>query len=460
MRNSMRAAAVALLFFVIGGLAAIAAPKGYEAGVARVDITPKRSMWLSGYGARTKASTGVIHPLWAKALAIRDDRRGMFVVVSTDLIGLPRSITDAVSVRLQKEYGLDRAQILYNSSHTHTGPFIRSNLVTMFSFTKDDQSAVDQYGQQLADHLYNAVGSALARMEAVDITYGTGVATFATNRRVKGADGQYRIGVNPAGPFDHSVPVLKVVSKRSGKTLSVVAAYTCHNTTLTGEFYEMSGDYAGFAQIEMENANPGAVALFLLMCGADQNPNPRSTVELAKQHGKTLADAAQAVMDAPTKMKPLEGPITAAFEQTTLRFDAHTRETFQKELSNSKIPAAVRRAQFMLTKYDEGAPIRTLPYPVQAVSFGKSLTLIALGGEVVIDYAIRAKREFPKVNLVVLGYSNDVPCYIPSLRILKEGGYEANDSMIYYGQPGPFADDVEETIFGAIRRVMKRVTKN
>jgi hypothetical protein len=158
-------------------------------------------------------------------------------------------------------------------------------------------------------------------------------------------------------------------------------------------------------------------------------------------------------------MKPVEGPITAAFEQTTLRFDAHTRETFQKELG-SKIPAAVRRAQFMLAKYDEGAPIRTLPYPVQAVSFGKSLTLIALGGEVVIDYSIRAKREFPKVNLVVLGYSNDVPCYIPSLRILKEGGYEANDSMIYYGQPGPFADDVEETIFGAIRRVMKRVTRN
>lgn len=457
--QSMRPVAVVLLLAAISTITASAAGKGYEAGASRVDITPKKSIWLSGYGNRNKPSTGVLHQLWAKALAIRDERKGTFVIVSTDLIGLPRQITDTVSARLQKEYGVDRANILYNSSHTHTGPFVRSNLVTMFSFTPEVQTAVEDYGRELSDSLYNAVGSALAHMEAVDVTYGTGTAGFAVNRRVRNPDGTYKIGVNPTGPVDHSVPVLKVVSKRSGKTISVVAMYTCHNTTLTGEFYELSGDYAGFAQIEMENANPGAVGMFLLMCGADQNPNPRSSLDLAKQHGKSLAEAAQKVLDDPKAMRPVEGPITAAFEQTKLRFAMHTRETFEKELK-STIPAAVRRAKFMLAKYDEGAPVRTLPYPVQAVSFGKSLTLIALGGEVVIDYSLRAKREFPKTNLVVLGYSNDVPCYIPSLRVLKEGGYEANDSMIYYGQPGPFAEDVEETIFESIRRVMKRVTGN
>jgi len=125
----------------------------------------------------------------------------------------------------------------------------------------------------------------------------------------------------------------------------------------------------------------------------------------------------------------------------------------------SKIPAQVRRAQAMLKRYDEGDPLRETPYPVQAIAFGKSLTILALGGEVVIDYDLRAKKEYPGRNLIVAGYSNDVMCYIPSLRVLKEGGYEANDSMIYYGQPGPFADDVEVRVFDAIHRVMRRVAK-
>jgi neutral ceramidase len=447
--------AIALLFFVLTTLAA--APKSYEAGVAKVDITPRKSIWMSGYGNRNKPSTGVLHPLWTKALAIRDTKKNTLVIVSTDLIGLPQSMTDAVSARVEKEYGIKRANLVYNSSHTHTGPYVRANLVTMFSFTPQDQTNVEDYGRDLTDNIFNAIGSALARMEAVDIAYGTGSAGFAVNRRVPGPGG-FKIGVNPKGPTDHTVPVLRVTSKRLGKPLAVIAGYACHNTTLTGEFYEMSGDYAGYAQIEMENNNPGAVAMFLMLTGADQNPNPRSSLALAKQHGKALADAAQRVLDTQGMMKRLDGEIAAAFELTKLNFDAHTRTTFEKELTSS-IPAAVRRAQFMLKAYDEGHPVRTLSYPVQAVSFGKSLTLLALAGEVVIDYTIRAQREFGKQNLVVLGYSNDVPCYIPSLRVLREGGYEANDSMIYYGQPGPFSEDVEETIFAAVRRVMKRVTR-
>jgi neutral ceramidase len=98
--------------------------------------------------------------------------------------------------------------------------------------------------------------------------------------------------------------------------------------------------------------------------------------------------------------------------------------------------------------------------PVQAVRLGRDLTIIALGGEVVVDYSLRAKKEFGAgTNLIVAGYSNDVMCYIPSRRILKEGGYEAVDSMIYYGQPGPFAEDVEDRVFASIRRVLRRVAR-
>ena len=90
---------------------------------------------------------------------------------------------------------------------------------------------------------------------------------------------------------------------------------------------------------------------------------------------------------------------------------------------------------------------------MQAVRFGRDLTLLALGGEPVVDYALRLKRELPGENLIVAGYCNDVMCYIPSRRVLPEGGYEAVDNTIYYGQPGPFAESVEEAIVAAVRRV-------
>lgn len=189
------------------------------------------------------------------------------------------------------------------------------------------------------------------------------------------------------------------------------------------------------------------------LCGGDQNPNPRSKLELAEQHGKTLAAEVMRVAD--SRLARVEGPIRAAFQIVDLAFAHHTRATFESQLTDKNVHRA-RNAKAMLKTYDEGHPIRNYPYPVQAVAFGKDLTVLALGGEVVVDYCLRVKKEYGAKGILVAGYSNDAMAYIPSLRVLKEGGYEANDSMVYYGQPGPWRDDVEDLIFGAIHKVMER----
>ena len=110
----------------------------------------------------------------------------------------------------------------------------------------------------------------------------------------------------------------------------------------------------------------------------------------------------------------------------------------------------------MLEALDKGYDINTLSYPVQAMRFNNDFTLLALGGEVVVDYSLNAKRRYPAENLFVAGYSTEVQCYIPSSRVLKEGGYEPETSMIYYGLPGPLAGNVEEKVFSAIDLVMKK----
>jgi neutral ceramidase len=432
-----------------------AAPRGLQAGVARVDITPEPPIWLSGYAARKAPAAGALQKLWAKALAIGDSRGGRVIIVTTDLIGLPRAVTEVVAARLMKQHGLERRRVLFNSSHTHTGPIVRPNLITMFELTPEERKRLDDYAVRLTDALVDVTEEAIANLAPAVIEYGAGQVGFAINRR-QFQQGGVRFGVNPAGPVDRSVPVLRV-SGLDGKVRAVMVGYACHNTTLTAEFNELSGDYAGFAQEAIEEAHPGATAMFLMLCGGDQNPEPRSTLELAQRHGASLAAEVQRILSG--QLITLSGPVRSGFEVTELDFAPHTREQFEGEL-NSNNPSAVRRAQAMLKAYNERLPVRRTPYPVQAIRIGRNLTLIALGGEVVVDYALRAKKEFGnRTNLIVAGYSNDVMCYIPSRRVLKEGGYEAVDSMIYYGQPGPFNEDVEDRVFASIRRVLRRTAR-
>jgi neutral ceramidase len=430
-----------------------AAPRGLTAGVARADITPETPIWLSGYAARKAPAGEVLQRLWAKALAIDDGRGGRIIVVTTDLIGLPRAVTEVVAARLMKAHSLARRQVLFNSSHTHTGPVVRPNLITMFDLNAEDRKLLDDYALRLTDALFDVTAAAIADLAPAVVEYGAGEVDFAVNRR-EFSKNRVGFGVNPAGPVDRSVPVIRVTSP-DGKLRAVMVGYACHNTTLTAEFNQVSGDYAGFAQEAIEKSHPGATAMFMMLCGGDQNPNPRSTLDLARKHGASLAGEVERIMRG--KLIPVAGPVRSAFEVTELEFAPHTREQFEEELTSTN-PSVVRRAQAMLKAYNERLPVRRTPYPVQAVRIGRELTIIALGGEVVVDYSLRAKKEFGAgTNLIVAGYSNDVMCYIPSRRILKEGGYEAVDSMIYYGQPGPFTDDVEDRVFVSIRRVMRRV---
>ncbi len=442
---------IALALSFLATLTVGGAPKGLRAGVARVDITPSGPIWMSGYASRTHASTGVAQRLWAKALAIADSQNNSIVIITTDLVGLPRSITDLVAARIQKAHGLDRSRLLFNSSHTHAGPVVQGNLMTMFDLSPEDAARVDEYGRKLSSDLFNVIAAALGDLAPAEVAYASGRVGFATNRRHPAPNG-IRLEGNPAGPVDHSVPVLRVTSP-DGKLRAVLFGYACHGTTLGGDFYEIDGDYAGYAQSDFEAAHPGATALFMILCAGDQNPNPRGTLALAEQHGKALAGEVSRVIRG--KMTPVGGPVRTAFTITELQFAPHTREQYEHELASAN-PAAVRRAQKMLRSYNDGLPIRRTPYPVQAVRFDRDLTILALGGEVVVEYALRAKREFPREPLIVAGYSNDVMCYIPTRRMLSEGGYEVKDSMIYYGQPGPFAEDVEDRIFAAINRVARK----
>jgi hypothetical protein len=253
------------------------------------------------------------------------------------------------------------------------------------------------------------------------------------------------------GPVDHAVPVLSI-ARPDGTLAGVVFGYACHSTVLS--FYQWSGDYPGFAQIALEKAHPGAVAMFFAGCAADQNPLPRRTVELAEAYGQKLAHAVDAVLSKP--MHAITGQLDTKYKEIALPFDhLPTREQLETD-SKSKNRYEAQRARLLLEQVDAGQPLSpTYPYPVQLWRLGPELQFITLGGEVVVDYSLRLKKELGPEHTWVAGYMNDVMAYIPSLRVLKEGGYEGGGAMLYYGLPSIWGPSVEEDIVKAVHSLVE-----
>lgn len=438
---------ILILFLASAGKAQI------RIGVAKECITPDQSVWLSGYAARKKPSEGKLQDLWTKALVIEGKKNSRLIIITTDIIGLTSEISEDVTVSIMSKYGIERSQVFINSSHTHSAPVIWPGLSLMYSLKDTSIIALAEYGMKLRSTIKKAVDSAMANLTEGEISYGEGNAGFAINRRQRSGDA-VKIGVNKEGPVDHSVPVLKFTTKE-GKILAVLFGYACHNTTLAG--YEISGDYAGFAQDEIEKMIPGAVAMFMSGCGADQNPEPRTTIESAVKHGNELASSVMKALEG--SLITLKMPVRSVYSNITLEFPDFDPERFYKELHDPD-QYRKRRAEFLLEAYDRGYELNKLNYPVQCIRFGKDFLLIALAGEVVVDYSINLKKMYPERNIFVAGYSSFVPCYIPSRRILNEGGYEADNSMIYYGLPGPFKENVEEKIISAVRKNLKKISVN
>lgn len=403
---------------------------------------------MAGYAARTKPSEGVRQKIWAKALALRDEKGAAAVIVTLDLVGIRRPLAEDLAGAITSKHKIPRDRILFNASHTHSAPLVGG--IDSYVHIMGDQAPkhaeiVKRYTAQVRARILDAVDRAVAGLAPATLHFEQGFAGFAVNRRRVG-NRQY------PGPVDHDVPVLAVRGSDT-KLRAILFGYACHNTVL-GD-YEINGDYAGYAQEALEKLHPGAMALFVQGAGADSNPLPRRSVELAQRYGGVLGDAVDQVLKA--KMMPVRGPLSTSMETIELRFATPPSRAELEQRLTSKDATTKRHAERMIEKLNrDGKLVESHPYPVQAWRFGNDMTLLTLAGELVVDFSLRFKGRYGWDKLWVAGYSNDVFGYIPSLRVLKEGGYEGGGAMLFGGFPGPFAEDVEERVAAAVERVMKQ----
>ena len=426
--------------------AATAAPPdttstAWHAGVARTVITPEQPMWMSGYGGRSKPAEGKVHDLWAKAVALKDPTGKTAVFVSTDLITVPIKMVEAVMTQVTRQHGLGRSEVMFTCSHTHCGPALDEMLSHMLDMKDPDWEQVRSYQKTLNAKLVQLIGNALKDLRPANISVGNGRCHFAANRRdPKGI-----------GPYDHDVPVMKIEAPHGGKLRAVIFGYACHNTVMS--YYKWSGDYAGFAQLYLEGRHPGVTALFFAGCGADQNPLPRRREELAEKYGRMLGVAVDQVLQNTTTR--VSGRIATRFTNVELHFDNLPKKDDLLEIQKTGSRYKQAWAGNLLEQYRlYGRLLPTYPYPVQTWQVGRDLTWVALGGEVVVDYAVALKTQLGHSqsghSVWVTGYANDVMAYIASERVLQEGGYEGDTSMIYYQKPSKWRAGLEKTIVDTV----------
>jgi len=416
-------------------------------GVTKVDITPDGPVRMYGYGARKTESEGVAGRLKAAALVLGDDAgEGPAVLLSVDCGAVPASIRDEVLRRLQAKFPLKPERFMLCNSHNHSGP----DLMGMASMSGPQREHLQRYAKVLTDRLEQVVLKALASRKAGRLAWTQGSVGFAANRRVL-KDGKWvGFGAVPEAPADHSLPVLRVTDVQ-GKLVAVVVNYGCHNTTLRGNFKQIHGDWAACAQADIEDDQPGATALVTIGCGADADPCPHGTVALCERHGRAMADEVKRLLAGP--FKPIEPKLTARMKVLSIPYDEPPPMEEFERLAKKYYP--VERL-LKLRQHGEKLPTAR-SYPIITWTFGNDLAMVFLPDEVVVDYALRMKREFDGSRLWINAYSNSVSNYVVSERLIREGGYEVNNSLsaaVSYGRPERVQPTVEQRIIECVRSLL------
>ena len=422
---------------------------GWKAGVSRAIITPAEPIWLAGYASRTHPSDGILADLWVKVLAIEDAKGKKAVLITSDLLGFPKKISDHIRNQIASRYGLTRSQIILSYSHTHSGPVLTDALFDIYPLDKNHLKVIQAYSTNLESKIVDLTGEAIHSLVPARIFSETGITRFQVNRR-NNAEASLTAQSDLNGPNDFAVPVIKVTDF-SGNLIAIAFGYACHATVL--DIYQISGDYPGFAQIELEKSHPGMTAMFFQGAGADQNPLPRRTIPLAQQYGKELAAAVERVMS--EAMKKLEPVLTTAYSEVNLAFSAPPSKDSLVKIAVEKEGYQKSWALNQLKNLRENGSLMTsYPYPVQVWKLGDQ-AIMALGGELVVEYSIELKKIFGP-GIFVLGYVNDDMAYIPSEAILKDGGYEGELSQMVYGLPAKWAPGIETRIMDEMKKLAQK----
>ncbi|MGO9240209.1 MAG: hypothetical protein ACLQBJ_05300 [Bryobacteraceae bacterium] len=408
-----------------------------RAGSARVSITPRTPIRLGG---RDALSEGLASQIYARALALDDGAGGRAVIIATDLLGLPRSLTERAAVEIMKAQGLERGQILFTATGTHNAPQIKGLQPVLEPESGSEAQTIEHYAETLVHYLSDAAGAAIGDLKPARVDFAWGGAGLKSKKSKE---------AKQSGRDSHDLAVLRVLSPKGG-LIAVLFATSTGNAVIGGDFRAISGDAAGEAEAALEKEYKGSVAMNLRLCAGSATQKEGSDEQAAQRSGADIAARVDQMLKGP--MHQASGRLRSAFIETALPFVAHTKEQFEQEAAGPDGPAA-RRGRRMLAAYEARNEPRQLPYPVQVVRFDEGLALVGLGGEVAAEVAGKIRKLLHDKEIMVVGNCNDGTAVVSGAVEPRAGEAQR---MLEYGHPGPFTGEAEQRVLDAAQRAWKR----
>ncbi|MHC4877804.1 MAG: LamG domain-containing protein [Planctomycetota bacterium] len=439
------------IILIITTTTVFAAEPDFQVGFGRKKITPAESLWMSGYAGPHRLATGVLDDLYAQAMTVRDRSGSRALLLRIDVCTMRDATITQICDLISQRTGLMRREILVNVSHTHSGPAVDE--LYHYPMSTEDRARLAAYMERLKAMCADAADDALKDLKPAVLEFGVGEARFFHNRRGLDENGRYTgMQANPDNHADRDVPVLRV-SDPDGLVRGVLFGVACHNVTL-GINREYSGDYAGQTRIQLERDIPNA--LFVTGCGADANPYRGSNgSDLVRQHGVTLATEVKRVLTEP--MKPVHGPLKTVFRYVDLPLVTYLSRADIEKMRRGPF-ADYGTVNRLLATLDRGARIpRTFSAPFAVWQFGDDLTLVGLPEETVSEYVPLLKKAIGRQTLWTAGYCNDVSSYLPTVRVMDQGGYETR-GFIANTPAGWYARDAEKTVVEAVATMVGEAT--
>jgi len=426
----------------------------WRVGYAQADITPgPGQVMMSGFGKQRYAE-GTLAPLRAQVLVFQDETGRRALLGAADVLGFGPDTIETLRHKLRAAHGFQPADICFAASHTHWGPAI--NYRMCFALGAPDV----WYIAALEKTLLRLAEEAVADLAPAEVQYGDFEVQIGMNRRKVNEEGKVVWGPNPGGQYDRQTSVLRILREKSPRQLLLVV-HGCHPTCV-GNVAKWSPAYPGAMRDRLAAAIDDSRAIFMMGCGGDAKAsvlNPETGREEFAAHpdqsravGEKLADAVLKRLEG--EFRPLSPVLQTHLERGTLSFaEPMTREQIV-EMTVKKNPQEYYTwwARQSLAFPDSRT---ALEYEVLTWRLGP-LTLAALEGEVCSEWGERIRGMLPGEPVMVVAYVNFCPGYIPTARIITEGGYEGDESHKAYFLPAPFSPKMEAELTDLLHRALQR----
>ncbi len=411
------------LLFSLLALAPLCAG-AFRASAVKVDITPSAPKWLLGYAARQ--STGVHDRIHHRIVAL-DDGRSQFFLISTDLCIFSPTVYEDVTTRLQKEMGIPPLHVWWTVTHTHSAPEVGPPGIYSVLLKGRSEHPVDaEYTEFVESKLIEGVKEARAKLAPARIGFGIGFAAANINRRARDADGRISLGLNPDGPVDRQIGLIRLEST-AGEPIALIANYAMHGTALGGRFLEISGDAQGIVAAWVEE-KLGAPMLYIN--GAAGNlapiysvyPDPKSA-----HLGEFRVLLGDRVLAANRNIGDLTSEVSLWAGEKIVETPRKAGLGWPDDLP------AYQRVNAT------GTPLVRLPIRFWKIN---QAVLWAAPLEVFCEIAIQVRNRSPFPYTFFFGYANGWLGYLPTQAGFAEGGYEPNTS--------PFSGQAEADVVEAV----------